>query len=101
MKIHTIWIQGYEYLPIENKISYDKIKKLNEEMTFIFWDDTSIIKLLKKYPRILNLYYNINHIPGFENSYAIKSDIARYMILKEYGGMLPFFFAITSKIFIV
>lgn len=85
--IHNIWIQGYDKLSEERKKSYNKIKELNPNWTFIFWDDENIIKLLEKYPTILDIYINVNKLLGPENIYASKGDIARYIIMKDYGGL--------------
>lgn len=83
--IHNIWIQGYDNLPNENKINYMNIKKLNPDWEFIIWDDEMIKKLLKKYPNIYEIY-NKNTYNIYERD-SIKSDIARYIIIKEYGGL--------------
>jgi hypothetical protein len=83
--IHNIWIQGYDNLPNENKINYMNIKKLNPDWEFIIWDDEMIKKLLKKYPLIYEIY-NKNTYNIYERD-SIKSDIARYIIMKEYGGL--------------
>jgi len=83
--IHNIWIQGYDNLPNENKINYMNIKKLNPGWEFIIWDDEMIKKLLKKYPNIYEIY-NKNTYNIYERD-SIKSDIARYIIMKEYGGL--------------
>jgi len=84
--IHNIWIQGYENLPNENKVSYASIKKLNPEWEFMIWDDDMIKKLLKKYPFLYNMYIKTNNYTVIDNN-TIKSDIARYIIMKEYGGL--------------
>jgi len=84
--IHNIWIQGYENLPNENKVTYTNIKKINPEWDFMIWDDEMIKKLLKKYPSIYNIYIKTNNYTETDNN-TIKSDIARYIIMKEYGGL--------------
>jgi len=85
--IHNIWIQGYNNLPNINKINQEKIKKLNPEWEFIIWDELMIKKLLKKYPTILAIYKNAKNLSGIITTEATKSDIARYVIMKEYGGL--------------
>lgn len=87
--IHNIWIQGYDTLSEKNKQNYDNIKKLNHDWKFIFWDEPMIIELMKKYPKIHDIYNNVEKLSyTFKiNMYAIKSDISRYIILKEYGGL--------------
>jgi hypothetical protein len=83
--IHNIWIQGYENLPNEIKVNHLKLKKRNQDWEFIIWDDEMIKKLLKKYPRLYEMYNN-NSYTVFDKD-SIKSHIARYIILKEYGGL--------------
>jgi len=84
--IHNIWIEGYENLPNEYKVTYANIKKINPEWEFIIWDDDMIKKILKKYPPIYNMYIRANNYTETDNN-KIKSDIARYIIMKEYGGL--------------
>lgn len=98
--IHNIWIQGYDNLSEKNKENYNKNKKLNPGWRFIFWDEPMIIELLKKYPKIHNIYNNVENLSyTFKiNIYAIKSDISRYMILKECGGLYIDFECISSFI---
>lgn len=83
--IHNIWIQGYMYLPEKEKKNLLSIKKINPKYKFIFWDEKSIIYLLSKYPKILEIYKNLEKNGKY--SYPWKSDIARYVIMKEYGGI--------------
>jgi len=85
--IHNIWIQGYNELPEKNKKNQIEIKKLNPDWDFIIWDNTMILQLLEKYPKLLNLYKNPDKLTGIIHSYATQSDIARYIILKEFGGL--------------
>ena len=85
--IHNIWLQGYNNLSEKIIENYNKIKKLNSEWEFIIWDETMIIELLKKYSKIYSVYKNIKNLSGVININAIKSDIARYIIMKEYGGL--------------
>jgi hypothetical protein len=83
--IHNIWIEGYENLPNENKINYLNIKKNNPDWEFLIWDDEMIKKLLQKYPYLRDMY-NKNTYSVFDKE-SIKSHIARYIIMKEYGGL--------------
>lgn len=79
--IHNIWLQGYDNIPNEMKLIYTNIKKLNPEWDFIVWDETMILQLLEKYPKIMVLYKNSN------NNYLDKKTLlARYAILDEHGG---------------
>jgi len=83
--IHNIWLQGYDNLPNTIKIQHNNIKKINTDWEFIIWDNVLIEKLLKKYPKIHNIYKNASKYGN--NTNTIKSYIARYIILKEYGGL--------------
>ena len=85
---HVIWIQGYDKLPEKNKQNYLNVQELNPEWTFIFWDDEKIINFLQSVnPAILDSYKNSDKYKGDINQLATKSDIARYMILQEFGGL--------------
>lgn len=83
--IHNIWLQGYDNLSNTIKIQHNKIKKLNPEWEFTVWDNNMIEKLLKKYPKIYDKYRNAANYS--RNTNATKSYIARYIIMKEYGGV--------------
>lgn len=83
--IHNIWLQGYDNLPNTIKIQHNNIKKNNSDWEFIIWDNTMIEKLLKKNPKIHNIYKNVANYS--KNINSTKSIIARYIIMKEYGGL--------------
>lgn len=85
--IHNIWIQGYDNLPDQTKDNHIKIKKLNPDWEFIIWDNNMILELLEKYPKIKNIYKNVDKYYGIINNDDAKSHIAIYVILKEYGGL--------------
>ena len=85
--IHNIWIQGYDQLPQENKVKHAQIKKINPDWEFIVWDDQMIVQLLKKYPKIYSIYKKAQQYSGMINTNATKSDVARCVIMKEYGGL--------------
>jgi len=95
--IHNIWIQGYDELPEEIKKNQLLVKKSNPDWEFIVWDKISILKLLKKYPQILSMYKNLHKFIVFTDYDSAKiqkkefiktqCDIAKYIILKEYGGI--------------
>jgi len=85
--IHNIWIQGYEHLPEKNKQNHNDIKKLNPDWEFIVWDKKMILQLLQNYPKLLSLYKKVDQLSGVIHSKVTQSDIARYVILKEYGGL--------------
>jgi mannosyltransferase OCH1-like enzyme len=85
--IHNIWIQGYYNLPDKIKENHMEIKKLNPGWEFIIWDDKMIIDLLEKYPKILSIYKHIDKYSGIISNEVAKNHLARYVILKEYGGI--------------
>ena len=82
--VHNIWIQGYENMPEKEAQNLEKLKTLNPQYTFFFWDEIKIISLLKKYPSLLNCYKKLQQN---NNTYQFRSDIARYVIMFEYGGI--------------
>jgi len=83
--IHNIWIQGHNNLSENGKKNIDIIRKNNPNYIYYFWDDIQIIKLLSDYPKIKNIYINIDKMNDYINIYSIKSDIALYIIMKTYG----------------
>jgi len=95
--LHNIWIQGYDQLPEEVKKNHLLVKKANPEWEFMIWDHTAISKLLKKYPIFLSMYKNLNKYIVFTDSNSskkmkkefikTKGILAKYVILKEYGGV--------------
>ncbi len=85
--IHHIWIQGYQEMNSEDRNNVENIKRLNPDWVHILWDDDAIRDLLdSKYPEILDFYNNVVNLPGSVNYLASKSDIARSVIVYEYGG---------------
>ena len=85
--IHTIWLQGYEFLPEKKKIFHHNLKKLHSDLEFIVWDNKMIYSLLKKYPKMLGLYKDVDKLSGFIHSEVIQKNIASFVILKEFGGL--------------
>ena len=83
--IHNIWIQGYENIPEKEKQNLENIKILNPEYKFFFWDETKIISLLQKYPKLHKCYEKLQK--SNDNTYPFRSDIARYIIMYKYGGI--------------
>lgn len=85
--IHHIWIQGYENMDETDKNNVQNIKRLNPDWVHVLWNDDKIRLLLEsKYPDILEFYDNVVNLPGSINYLASKSDIARFVIMYEYGG---------------
>jgi hypothetical protein len=85
--IHNIWFQGFHTLPTQIKINQEKIKKKNPEWDFMIWDEKRIVELLQKYPKIYNTYKKVHDLSGLSSIETVKSFLARYVILKEYGGL--------------
>ena len=95
--IHNIWIQGYDKLSEEIKKNHLLVKKSNHDWEFMIWDNVAILKLLKKYPVLLNIYKNTQKYMDLSNQTTvsqmkkdkmnIKANLAKYVILKEYGGV--------------
>jgi hypothetical protein len=85
--IHNIWIQGYDFMPDDIKNSIKEKKKLNPSWQYIVWDETMILKLLELYPKLLNIYNNIDAHDGMISSLTSKSDIARFAIIRTHGGV--------------
>jgi hypothetical protein len=85
--IHNIWIQGYDQLPEKYKRNQLEIKKINPDWDFIIWDNQKILELLQKYPKLLSLYKNASQLSGIISAEATQSYIARYIILKDFGGL--------------
>ena len=91
--IHNIWVEGYEQLPEEVKKNHLLVKKANPEWEFMIWDNTAILKLLQKYPTFLSMYKNLHKYIVFidkeqkKEFIKTKAIMAKYIILKEYGGL--------------
>jgi hypothetical protein len=78
--IHNIWLDGHHNLPVSIQKHQMNVKKLNPDWEFTIWDEHMIHLLLEKYPK-LQVKYNNAKDP------LVKQDIAKYLILKENGGL--------------
>lgn len=80
--IHQIWLQSYNNMPDKLKEYHINCKKINNDFKFIFWDDNKIKQLIRQ-------YYDSSYLDIYNSydTYAQKSDIARYLILYIYGGI--------------
>jgi mannosyltransferase OCH1-like enzyme len=85
--IHTIWLQGYEFLPEKKKDLLHKLKKLHPDLEFIVWDYKMIYPLMVKNPKLIGLFKDVDKLSGFIHSKVIQKTIASYLILKEFGGI--------------
>lgn len=73
--IHHIWLGSS--LPDKYKPFIESFKKYNLDWNFILWDEKKILSLPN--------FTSKNEFLKASN-FGMKSDIARYAILKEYGG---------------
>ena len=76
--IHQIWPgRGGKSMPAKYVFFQNSIKKLHPGWSYIFWTEEKIQK------------ENFDDIDLYNNArgYTEKADIARYMILKKYGGV--------------
>lgn len=80
--IHQMWFQGEQKIPDKYKPYQQHWKHLHPDFQYMFWDESSIIKLFQS-PK-----YNFA-FPTWEKLPAMiqKIDMARYAILAEYGGI--------------
>ena len=85
--IHNIWIQGYEFIPKDIKKNIEIKKKINPTWKYIVWNEKMILQLLQLYPKLLSIYQNIDKYDGMISSVTSKSDIARFAIIKTFGGI--------------
>lgn len=86
--VHVIWLQGYDQLSNSLKENYNKLKDLNKDFEFIFWDNNSIRTLIKSVDTdLLNVYDNVESLKGNVSTFTSQSDIGRYTILYVYGGI--------------
>ena len=85
--LHNIWLPGYDKLDEEAKIMNLNIKQINPDWDFMIWDESSISGVIKKYPDMYALYMNCSKMSGAVLTSTCKAEIAKYVILKEYGGI--------------
>lgn len=85
--LHNIWLPGYDKLDEYTKILHLNIKQINPEWDFMIWDESSISGIIKKYPDMYALYMSCSSMTGAVLNTTCKAEIAKYVILKEYGGI--------------
>jgi mannosyltransferase OCH1-like enzyme len=79
--IHLIWLQGFDKLPDRFNDILNNNKNVLYDYEFKYWDDNSIRDLLTThYKRLYDIYDCCDIYQG-------KSDIARYCIIHNYGGI--------------
>lgn len=79
--IHQIWLQGWDALPDDIKEYTDSCVRINNGFKHVKWDESSIQALLKKHGDA-----DLTCVYDSLDSYASKSDLARYLILWHFGG---------------
>lgn len=82
--IHQIWFQGYDNLGKEMKDLIKHNLELNPGWKYMFWDENKINDFIKNNEDsyVYEAYMKIN--PVFK---AMKSDLARYIIINHFGGV--------------
>ncbi len=85
--IHHIWIQGYDAVPEHHKKNIEKLQSLNPEYEYYCWSEEDIRNILEtSYPQLVVVFEKIPTLIGKENPLSVKSDLGRYVLMKEYGG---------------
>jgi hypothetical protein len=81
-KIHQIWVQGLDEFKKTKFYPYSlDWTRLFPNWEYKLWSEQEYMPLIHRYSsRLVDLYNN-------SPSYAFKSDIARYVILWNYGGL--------------
>lgn len=77
--IHQIWIGPYEMLE-RDKIFCNKVREMNPDYKYIFWDNNNFPKLPAELERLKNHYYNYS-------DWVNIAHILRYYIPYMYGGL--------------
>lgn len=78
--IHQIWMQGYDNMPDKHKENVQKIRDMHPDWKYLFWDESQILRLMKKFPEYLAVYYKFLYM-------LQKIDFAKYLILYLFGGI--------------
>ena len=87
-KIHIIWIQGLNAMPEENIALVRSLWNNNPSYKVFLWDNHRISRLLKHlYPDLFHVYDSVKELTGRVSILTSMSDIARYAILRTYGGV--------------
>jgi hypothetical protein len=78
--VHMVWLQGEEAMPSAAKFNLNTWSKFNPGMQSKVHDESSIVKLLQQWPRLLQRFHEAPNRPS-------KKDIAQFAILYQYGGL--------------
>lgn len=79
--VHQIWLQGDKNIPSELIKRRQTIINLHDSnWTYMLWDETVILLLLKGNNDALNVYYKFEYMHQ-------RIDFAKYVILEAFGGV--------------
>lgn len=82
--IHQIYLSGWDALPSESKTSIAKLRLLNPDWEYRFYDSRNSEKFIKQYfgDEMLSTFRKIH--PHY---YACRADLLRYLICFQFGGV--------------
>jgi mannosyltransferase OCH1-like enzyme len=78
--IHQLWLQTERYVPKLFKDYSTKIKEINGDFKYVFWDENTILDLIKDNEKYMKTYYSFSYMHQ-------KIDFAKYIILYTFGGI--------------
>lgn len=78
--IHQLWLQTEKYVPDKFREYSSKIKDLNKDFKYMFWDENKILDLIKDNAQYMKTYYSFSYMHQ-------KIDFAKYIILYTFGGI--------------
>lgn len=81
--IHQIWI-GESNIPKSWQVDCDEIKERHKDWDYVFWDNDMVNTFLEKMPENVKKKYEYFFK---EKQWAYASDILRYWIIYEFGGV--------------
>lgn len=79
--LHVIWLQGQQQLPDKLKTLREHCISIYKDYEHVLWDNDSISSMLSQFDSTLYNFYTK------AETFAQKSDIARYVIVYLYGGI--------------
>jgi len=82
--VHLIWIQGRDQAPVDYLQNVERFSELHPDWNVRWWDDAQI--RAADLPGA-ELYAQADKVVPPDSAHQFRSDIARYGILHEYGGM--------------
>jgi mannosyltransferase OCH1-like enzyme len=82
--VHFIWLQGEAHLRAHQPVFWQNVLRSREifgnEWQVKLWDEETILPLVSSFPGLAGRYAALDKL-------AMKADVARFAILKEYGGI--------------